>query len=148
MELPDGWHSLSPALLLTARTRHRFLSYTQRLQAAAAPSKHRAVSSKPEESAPIVVPADPWRWAIVDLEQREACVQTREIPLAFKCVLDAVPLENMHSVIQSEFLKGGLTMQDASATFAVVKGSARLKFLTKLSKQNRLWGGMSGTHRH
>ena len=88
-----------------------------------------------------MVPADPWRWAIVDLEQREACVQTREIPLAFKCVLDAVPLENMHSVIQSEFLKGGLTMKDASATFAVVKGSARLKFLTKLSKQNRLWGG-------
>ena len=107
------------------------------VQAAAAPA---AVSSKPEESVPIVVPADPWRWAIVDLEQREACVQTREIPLAFKCVLDAVPLENMHSVIQNEFTKGGLTMKDASATFAVVKGSARLKFLTKLSKQNRLWG--------
>ena len=103
-----------------------------------------AVSSKPEESAPIVVPADPWRWAIVDLEQREACVQTREIPLAFKCVLDAIPLENMHSVIQNEFLQGGLTMKDASETFAVVKGSARLKFLTKLSEQNRLWGGCVG----
>ena len=87
-----------------------------------------------------MVPADPWRWAIVDLEQREACVQTREIPSAFKCVLNAVPLENMHSVIQNEFLQGGLTMKEASETFAVVKGSARLKFLTKLSRQNRLWG--------
>ncbi len=31
-------------------------------------------------------------------------------------------------------------MKDALATFAVVKGSACLKFLTKLSKQNQLWG--------
>jgi len=118
--------------------------YTRCYRLQATPSKQqllpRPLSSKPEENAPGVVPADPWRWAIVDLEQREACVQTRDIPFAFKCVLNAVALKNMHYVIQNEFLQGGLTMKDASEAFAVVKGSARLEFLTKLSKQNRLWG--------